>query len=133
MLAGHRNSFAIEAELIEIYGKWIYGKLRFWVAGASIGDFDDTSDLATSARWGRVFLAASPGRPRPARDGVAGPDVYEVLCGEFVVDSTPRPEAPARGGRAGSVWDREPYLLDDVGESSLRDKYAILVVRCSDG
>jgi hypothetical protein len=133
MLAGHPSSFAIEAELLELHGKWTFGKLRFWVAGVPIGDFDDTSDLATSARWGRTFLAASPRRARVDLDGLAAADVYELLYGQFVVDIT-RPRDVARPkARPPRVWDRDPYLLDDVGESALRDKYAIVVVRRGDG
>lgn len=44
MLFGKTEGFAIEAEVLEAYGKWTYGHLRFWIGGVSIGDFDDTSD-----------------------------------------------------------------------------------------
>jgi hypothetical protein len=133
MLAGHRNSFAIEAELLEFHGEWIYGKLRLWVADAPFGDFDDTSDLATSARWGRTFLAASPQRTRPELDGATAADVYQLLYGQYVVDITRTAELRRRRTPAPPVWDRDPYLLDDVGESSLRDHCAVVVVRRGDG
>lgn len=128
MLFGSHDSFGIEAELGEVYGKWTYGRLRFWVGGVSIGDFDDTADLATSARWGRAFLAASPRRTRAELDGAPADELYELLYGRFVqpVDSeSPRPWP--------GPWDREPYVLDEVGESSLRDKAAIVVVPRGDG
>src|SRR5262249_35560197 len=84
MIAGHPESFGIEAELLEIHGKWTYGRLRFWVGGVEVGDFDDTSDLATSARWGRTFLAASSRRTRPDLDRMLPKDVYQLLYGRFI-------------------------------------------------
>jgi hypothetical protein len=60
MLFGERDGFGIDAEFLEVYGKWTYGRLRFWVGGQAIGDLDDTSDLASSGRWGRTFLEHSP-------------------------------------------------------------------------
>ena len=135
MLFGNVNSFAIEAELLELYGKWTYAKLRFWIGGQGIGDFNDTSDLASSARWGRTFLQESSRRTRVDLDEMPAPDVYELLYGRFVIDITrvditvKRPRSPI----SHEHWDRRPYLLDDVGESSLRDKFAVLAVRRRDG
>src|SRR5260370_38258232 len=109
MLFGNPDVFAIEAELLEIYGKWTYGKLRFWVGGSAIGDFDDTSDLATSARWGRTFLKASRERTRGDLDHMAPTEVYELLYGQFVEPVN----SPTRKPWAGT-WDSKPYVLDDV-------------------
>jgi len=134
MLFGNIHSLAIEAELLEIYGKWTYASLRFWVGGQEIGDFSDTSDLAGSARWLRAFLQESSRRTRVDLDEMPAPDVYELLYGRFVIDITrvditvKRPTSPI----SHEPWDRDPYLLDDVGESSLRDKFAVLAVRRSD-
>lgn len=128
MMFGNRDVFAVEAEFLEIHGKWIYGKLRLWIGGASIGDFEDTSDLATSARWGRAFLEASSQRTRAELDEVGPEEVYELLYGRYIEPvntSVPKPW-PGR-------WDRDPYILDDFGESALRDRWAVVVVRRGDG
>lgn len=135
MLFGNIHSLAIEAELLEIYGKWTYARLRFWVGGQDIGDFSDTSDLAGSARWGRTFLQESSRRTRVDLDEMPAPDVYELLYGRFVIDIT-RVDISAETLYSPIVyehWDRDAYLLDDVGESSLRDKFAVLAVRRRDG
>jgi hypothetical protein len=63
---GSRDSFAIEADFIGKEGKWCFGHLCFVVAGRVIGDFADSADLASSARWGRTFLSASARRARAA-------------------------------------------------------------------
>jgi hypothetical protein len=132
MQFGNPDNFAIEAELREIHGKWLYGKLRFWVDRLPVGDFDDTSDLASSARSGRIFLAASSRRTRSDLDHLSAIDVYTILYGQYVVDIS-RVDAPHRRAPSGSVWDRDPYLLDDIGESAVRDKFAVLTVRRGDG
>jgi hypothetical protein len=128
MLFGNPNVFAIEAELLEVYGKWKYGRLRFWIGGNMIGDWDDTSDLATSARWGRTFLTSSDRRTRVDLDNLSPADVYELLYGRFVepVNSQSIKAWPG-------AWDRDPYIIDEVGESALRDRFAVLVVRKFDG
>lgn len=128
LLFGRTSCFAIEAELLEVHGKWTHGRLRFWVNGVPLGDFDDTSDLATSARWGRVFLTASPRRTRADLDPVTSQEVFEVLYGRFV-----QPVGSAPRERPSGPWERDPFVLDDVGESALRDKVAVVVVRKGDG
>jgi len=128
MFFGDREFFAIEAELQEIHEKWTYGHLRIWVGGQPFGDVEDTSDLASSARWGRTLLAASARRRRPDLDATTASDVYELLYGRYVT----RVNTPENKPMAGT-WDRDPYLLDGVGESSLRDKCAVLVVGRGDG
>jgi hypothetical protein len=135
MKFGNTSEFAIEADLIGIHSKWIYGHLRFHVAGKPIGDFEDSSDLATSARWGRDFLRASPRRTRSDLDEVSTTAVFDLLYGRYVVSV--RSDTGAAGAAlhapATEAWDRDPYLLDEIGESALRDKYAVVVVRRRDG
>jgi hypothetical protein len=121
---GQQASFAIEAEFTGAEDKWRFGHLRFWIGGSPIGDFDETSDLAGSARWGRQFLSASARRSRGDLDDSPGDAVYYQLYGRFF----------ERGGSApGESFDRDPFVLDEVGESSLRDKVTILVVRRGGG
>jgi tRNA(His) 5'-end guanylyltransferase len=74
----------------------------------AIGNFNDTSDLVTSARWGRTFLEASPRRTRAEFAGMAASDVYELLYGQFVVDITRFVEVPRRKPHARRVWDSDP-------------------------
>ena len=128
MLFGNPESLAVEAEFGELHGKWTYGRLRFWADGSAFGDFEDTTDLATSARWGRVFLKASKQRTRPDLDALDAHSVFELLYGRFVQPIGTPLSKPWHGS-----WDRDPYVLDDFGESSLRDKFALVVVRHSDG
>jgi hypothetical protein len=139
MIFGETSMFAVEALFIEVYKTRIYGQLRFYQQNRQIGNFDDTSDLAMSARWARTFLEASSRRVRPDLDHVATADVFEILYERYIVPmrsgkiGTVRNSLPKMKSAKFEVWDREPYLLDDVGESALRDKYAMLVVGRGNG
>jgi Immunity protein 42 len=131
MIFGNFEKFALEAEILKDSGTWTYGKLRFWINGISIGDFEDCSDLASSARWCRTFLDASPRRIRNDLDNAPAADVYELLYGRFVQSVSVFDAVSSKPWQG--EWDRDPYVLDDVGESSLRDKFTILVIRKGDG
>jgi len=57
------------------------------------------------------------------------PRFFELLYGRFVQPvNTPSPKP-----WSGECLDQDPYLLDDVGESALRDKFAVVVVRNGNG
>ena len=97
-----------------------------------IGNFDDSADLAGGARYGRRFLAASARRTRPDLDDLTAADVYDIRCGQYIV-AIRGPDTRKLKAPRGAVWDRDPYLLEEVGGSSLRDKYAVVAARRADG
>lgn len=128
MIFGQPEEFAIEAEVSDRDGKWLFGHLGFFVGGLSVGEMTQTSDLAGSARAGRVLLRASRRRTRPDLDGLEASLAFDQVYGRYVVPVV----GPVMDGLAGQ-WDRDPYLLDDLGESSLRDKFAVILLRRADG
>jgi hypothetical protein len=128
MLFGKQEDFAIEAQVEGLHGKWLFGRLRLYVGGESLGRFDETSDLAGSARGGRILLRASPQRSRPDLDAEDALTVFDLLYGRYVVPAAGAPPKVLAGR-----WVREPYLLDDLGEASLRDRFAAILVRRGDG
>jgi hypothetical protein len=128
MLFGRPEEFALEAQVEDLRGKWLLGQLRFFVGGAPVGKPNETSDLAGSARGGRILLRASPRRSRPDLDMVDASRVLEILYGRYVVPVVGPPPRVLAGS-----WDRDPYLLDDLGESALRDMFAAIIVRRRDG
>lgn len=124
IIFGDSGVFAIEAAFAVAAGTWRYGRFRFWVHGRPVGNFDDnTVDLASSARWGRTFLAASARRLRADLDVASAEETYDLLHGRFV---------DGGGADPTESFDSEPYLLDHVGESSVRDRETVLIVRRSD-
>ena len=45
MQFGHPDDFAIEAEVTDNVGRWVYGTLIFHVNGEVVGNADDAADL----------------------------------------------------------------------------------------
>lgn len=128
MIFGEKETFAIEVTPEHDRDGRMYGSLRFWVAGSSVGDVAERSNLLASARWGRVFLAASGRRTRPELDSLGATEIYEYLFGRYVQEVNAAPQhIPIE------PWDRDAYVLDDVGQESLLDTFTIVVVRRIDG
>jgi hypothetical protein len=122
MLFGTREKFGIEAQYLETNGSFQYARLQVWVGGAPIGDWDDTSDLAASARRGRRFLKESTRRTRPDLDQLQASQVLHLLYGQYIgAEDWP------------DNWDTGPYMLNEIGDSSVRDKAVVLVVRRGNG
>lgn len=121
MLWGDSERFAVEAEFTHATGKWRFGRFRMWVAGTPVGDFEEASDLASGARWGRTFLANSAKRTRPDLEFLEAKGIFYELFEKYIAST---PNVP---------WNRDAHLLDDVGEASLRDKISIVVFRQQDG
>lgn len=124
MLWGDRKLFAIEADFEDSSGKWRFGKLMIWLGGRPLGDDEDTADLASAGRWGRTFLAASAQRTRPDLELLTIEQVFFQLYLQYIV-------GPPSGSTTG--WNQKPYVLDELGESSVRDKHAIVAFRNADG
>jgi len=117
---GDPNTFAIQCERIAVESGWCLGRFRLWVGGHSFGDFDDTIDLGASRSWTQVFLDAEQQRVRPDLYVAKAREVFSELYGKYVGD---------RVGEWNGSWDRDPYVLDEVGDASLRDRCSIVVVR----
>lgn len=122
-VVGNKHEFAIEAELTGADGPWRLGRLRLWIRGRPLGEFDETVDLAACARWARRFLSASPQRTRSDLDAEPAVEVYRLLYGRYFE----RGEAPVD-----EPFIRDPFVLDEVGDAALRDRLSILVLRRGD-
>jgi Immunity protein 42 len=138
MIFGRPSEFAIEAVVLDYESKWIFGNFRFYVSNLMIGLFEESSDLAASARWGRTFLAAATRRKRTDLDSLSAKDVFYRLYGRYIVEasmSISEQSDQSNDDWDGEpyVWDRDPYLLDSIGESALRDRNGLIVVKRADG
>jgi hypothetical protein len=116
MIWGDTKAFAIEAH---VDPGQIYGHFAIWVAGQRFGDMEDAADLASGARWGRLFLQSSPRRNRPDLEARSPEQCVRELFERYVEFDT-------------SPWDRAAFLLDGAGDSSLRDRASVLVFRGAD-
>lgn len=127
-LFGSPDAFAVQFEPRGPFDeRWKFGHLQFWVDGHSLGDWDDSASLASAARWGRTFLAHSIERFRPDLDSWSAQDILAELYEQFLADR-PADVQPAPHAKS---WSRDPFLLDEVGDASIRDRARVLAVRTS--
>lgn len=68
MMFGEPTDFAIESDVTERDGAWVFGSVLFVVKGEVIGNANDAADLLGCRRWMRDFLSRSP---EPADDALA--------------------------------------------------------------
>ncbi|MCB9652915.1 MAG: hypothetical protein H6729_02135 [Deltaproteobacteria bacterium] len=129
---GRTEEFALETVACRKDSDGIYGRLRLWLAGRAIGDFtDDGVWLSVSARWGRTFLSRNTDRGRYDLDQAGPKELYHRVYGRFLADRYPEFENTDFGDT--EPHDDSPFLLDDVGESSWRDRDSVIVIRRADG
>lgn len=128
MIFGSINQFAIEANPLEHYGKFYYGNFRIWISGLAIGNFEDSMDLATSARWTKTFLNRSAYRCWAGIDDSLPGEIFERLYLSQMKRDYRKKEDCQFG-----VWDWFAFTLDGVGDSSTEGLYGILSVRGEDG
>ncbi len=72
-------------------------------------------------------MAHSVDRFRPDLDSLDARGILAELYEQFLVDR-PADVQPAPYTKS---WFRDPFLLDDVGEASIRDRARVLAVRTS--
>ena len=117
---GDTKLFAIESKALLLENNVFLGQLQFLVDGYRLGDIEDTSDLGAAARWGRTFLKAQ------SRQVVVG---NELSSGELLQTYIDR----YIHGTFQETWNRDPFLLNDIGEASLRDRADAILVWTQDG
>ena len=88
MFFGSRQGFGLEVEIDEVDPHrvdWIFGRLRFWAAGTTIGDFERSSMLSLPAAFFGDVLKRAEERIDPAlckqEAGAALSLVYDALYG----------------------------------------------------
>lgn len=127
MIFGLVDQFAVEANFVERYEKFLYGNLRLWVGGLSVGNYEDSMDLAASARWTKTFLNHSGSRTWAGIDDALPEEVFERLY-------LWRLKRGFESKGVGRLWglDRFAVTLDGVGDSSTEGLFGILAVRGED-
>jgi len=103
-------------------GSDLFGTIKFRIAGQEYGDEEQSADLRASVRWAKVFLASAGRRSRPDLDEASTDDVFHELYGKYVGRQKTRP----------GPWTRDPFVLDDIGDASIRDIAGVVAFRRSD-
>jgi hypothetical protein len=138
MIFGDKNEFAIECEIREIHSeKWVFAYFRLWANNTPIGDYDDSMDLLSGARWLKTFLNCPDGRSESSLDDKDAEEVFSLIFDsvmltvpkgsslkELLEDVTPPPDSPTP--LYPNIINR--FHLDQVGMSSFMDKWNVILV-----
>lgn len=119
MRFGDPADFAIDCEITDRDGAWVYGTVVFRAKDEVIGNADDAADLLGCRRWMRGFLARSR---EPADDAleVMTPAEFFAVVFDPVMD---------RGNAAAAVYPDafRRFSISHLGMSSF-DRYDLLLV-----
>ena len=119
MIFGNTVDFAIKVDIEECINSWVFGQFLFYVAGETIGNANDSTDLLGCRRWLRDFLM----RPKAAADeGLA-----RLSPGEFFA-TVYDPAMVQRDWRSAKYPDAfRRFSISHVGMSSF-NRFDVLLV-----
>ena len=60
MIFGDKGTFAIDVEIEDYIDSWVFGRFLFIIAGETIGNTNDSTDLRGCRRWLNDLLVRSP-------------------------------------------------------------------------
>lgn len=124
MLFGLRERFGIEIGGLEVAESKCLAQFRFWVAGEALGDWQDRILLAGSIEYATMFVQRQEIRERSeVKQENALEIFYKYYEWYYCVDNE----------LIHDLYDyRDIFHMDDIGMSSLQDKYGIILVpNCS--
>ena len=79
MIVGDKDKFAIEYQIDEKIDSWILGRIRFWLRGDAVGNWDDAADLMGCMNWLRDFVENPRDRSEPSLSGRSQDEVFHLL------------------------------------------------------
>jgi hypothetical protein len=124
MLFGNSDLFAIEVSnpgLIET--RW-HVSLNFWIDNEPIGDMREKISLVSSIANLRDFLQFKSDRFSPEFQGVSSEQIFYDLYTRYY-EANSQPDVASQNLR-------RRFHIDDIGMSSIVDKYGIILVALSD-
>jgi hypothetical protein len=126
MLFGEVRSFAIESsDIFKDVELGPFVHLRFWVGGVTVGDWRAFVPLSASVEHANAFIEnARYRRERVFAQNVAAEEVLSQVYDAFFSWDY------RQGALSPNLRDR--FHLDEIGLTSLQDKYGIVVVCTSE-
>jgi hypothetical protein len=123
MLVGIKERFAIEAKPEVFSCGWILGRLRFWLGGHPVGDWDDTADLKGCVRWLRDFAD----KPRDRQNDVLI-ELDRIAAFHAVYDATFGTNAAANPAEQTIPHAYGRFHISYLGMSSM-ERFDILLIK----
>ena len=90
MLIGNKATFAVEFEILEYSGEWIFGPFYFWISDRIVGNPNDQSvDLKGCFNWLKGFLENQKNRFEPGLFDCSKEKIHDLLMVPNLVDLKP--------------------------------------------
>lgn len=127
MIVGDPQRFAIEVQAEDRpTAGWLLGRLRFWLGGAPVGNWDDAVDLRASVRWLCDFAEKARDRFEPAVADLSKAEVVRILFDEYMSST----DVPKRAPDIGDIFER--FHISHLGMSAF-DAVDLLLLFRADG
>ena len=129
MIAGNKNKFAIQIEIIDKADDWIFGYFLFWIYGKAVGNpLDKSVDLKSCLNWLKQFVASSVNRFEPELFDMDKGKAYLHICGSVVLQD--QQDAFFSEEKYDSAFER--FHIAQLGMSSF-DDLNIMLIEHEDG
>ena len=116
---GEQNRFGIEVGNVQIIDSKPMVQCRFWMAGERLGDWDDRIFLRGSLEYATLFVRLRHLREQSGYVEGDANEVFEQLYEYYYSDNREIKN---------EIHDvRDIFHLEDIGMSSLLDKYGIVL------
>ncbi len=126
MIIGTKDSFAVEYELdTDFGGKWMYGKVCYWINGKQIGDYELGTSLSDVLFQLKYMIHDNDKRDDESLCLLSPSDIFfqinESIYGENKKVYAYTPETPAKFNISipVDVFDQWKIFLVDCNESSI--------------
>lgn len=124
--AGDRGSLAMEAEIENLAGEWIYGHFRIWCEREAIGNWDDAVDIRGVIRWLRDLAENPRNRKERSLDCRSKEDVFRLVLDPVIAKTAVQSSVPP----IADAFSR--FVISHIGMSSF-DAYDVLLIEDEKG
>lgn len=122
MVFGDKKVFAIECELVERIGDWVFGHILFWFCGNAVGDWEDSTDIKGCLNWLRKFVNEACDRFEYDLNRIDKDHVFKLLYDSVIfTGDSEKKEKPVFD----DIYSR--FHISHLGMSSF-EQYDILLV-----
>ncbi len=127
MLAGEKSTFAVECEIRDVSDSFIYCNFRFWIAGESIGDWDEDLVLGVLMHSADVFMLYQGDRCLDILSSMSAEQLWQHIEKVTTSDNSEDLRLSLEGRY------RQRYLLHDIAVDSVATICKVIIVDRDDG
>ena len=119
MIVGRQSTFAIEAEIVDCIGTWVFGRFRVWVCGEPVGKWETPVAVHSCLEDLRWLYDETVDRYEPGIWNLPAADLFYLLR-----DSPLLGGLPQEGAVRDAYWR---FVVSDLGIASLFGFHVLLL------